>query len=124
MHRNLRIFIAAFIFINTSCDSPAEGVTEVDLKPAVVKKKQVAPTRTEVNKVAAATFSKPIEGEALQGTFAVNIYETAHTFDYLMKIRYAELYVTDTLTLPDLGTQPAPVIKDTSVPKCLHCWIP
>lgn len=38
--------------------------------------------------------------------FAVDAYETDHTFKYLLKIQYMELKVEDTLTVPNFGIQP------------------
>jgi hypothetical protein len=43
--------------------------------------------------------------------FSVALYETAKTFTYRLQIQYAELSITDSLQLPDLGTAPKPVFQ-------------
>ena len=39
------------------------------------------------------------------------LYETAKTFTYRVQIQYAELSITDSLQLPDLGIAPKPVLQ-------------
>jgi hypothetical protein len=89
----------------------SDKTTKPDSVIVVQAKPSVAQYRSAVSKKAVKTFSKPIVNSAIQGAFAVQLFETKKTFHYLMKIKYAEFDATDTLKLPNFGSLPKPEIK-------------
>ncbi len=66
-----------------------------------------------------ASFSKLIQDEFNKWEFSVNIYETTETFKYLLKLRYKELRITDTLTIPNFSIYPKPDIKNDKKNSCI-----
>ncbi|TKK70175.1 hypothetical protein FC093_05345 [Ilyomonas limi] len=61
-----------------------------------------------------ATYSQDITsemGRLNHWKFAVAMYETHQTFMYRVQIQYAELNVTDSLQLPNLGFMPKPALQ-------------
>ncbi|CAG5005062.1 hypothetical protein DYBT9275_03505 [Dyadobacter sp. CECT 9275] len=69
--------------------------------------------RTHIKKEAVASYSeKVVDKDKLNNwKFSVDAYETPETFRYLLKIRYKELDVTDTLTIPNFGIYPVVELK-------------
>lgn len=43
--------------------------------------------------------------------FSVKVYETKKTFQYVMRLQFEEISGTDTLKLPNFGTNPQPEIR-------------
>lgn len=77
--------------------------------------------RKEINPNAIASFSKNIPDEFNKWVFAIDVYETKETFKYNMRIKYKELTVTDSLRLPNFGTQPKVILQNGKEP--LSCII-
>jgi hypothetical protein len=65
-------------------------------------------TRTTVNPEAVASYSESVadKDKLNNWQFSVDAFETGKTFQYLLKIKYKELQVKDTLTVPDFGIMP------------------
>jgi hypothetical protein len=66
--------------------------------------------RTQVKKEAVAEFREPTG--LPEGDFQVRLYQTARTMAFRVDIEYAGLPGTDTVKLPDLGSEPHPVLQD------------
>jgi len=77
-------------------DNPADKIPD---KREIVKKEPVAEHREKTD--------NPLN----DWYFTVRLYETPKTFHYLIKLQYEEIDGTDTLRLPNFGTQPKPVIQ-------------
>ena len=67
------------------------------------------------------TYLETIKTFARDDEFQVRLYETKHTFKYLLKISYKQLEVTDTLRVPNFGIEPIVEIKkgDSVHPSCI-----
>lgn len=79
--------------------------------------------RQEANKSAVASYSEPVpDPDKLNNwKFSVDAFETPKTFQYLLKIRYKELKVEDTLRVPNFGIAPEVLLRKGPDP--LSCVI-
>lgn len=77
--------------------------------------------RKTINQKPVASFSKNVPDELNKWVFSINVYETKETFKYLMRIKYKELAVTDSLRIPNFGMMPKVVIQNGKEP--LSCII-
>lgn len=111
------LFILTIIFLFAACGSgdgntPQRGTTA---PPPLV--------RQQVDTQPVATFSQPVTsemGRLNNWKFAVALYETSNTFTYRIEIQYAELTITDSLQLPNLGIAPKPALqKGTDEYSCI-----
>jgi hypothetical protein len=62
--------------------------------------------RNEVQNLPVASYSEKVKDPLNDWKFAVEIYETKATFDFLVKIKYKELDAEDTLKIPNFGIMP------------------
>ena len=63
--------------------------------------------RKVVNNKPIASYLVPVNDPVLKQKFGVEIYETSLTFQYLLRMQYEGMRVTDTLKIPNFGTWPA-----------------
>lgn len=77
--------------------------------------------RNTINPKPVASFSKNIPDEFNKWLFSIDVYETKETFKYLMRIKYKELAVTDSLRIPNFGMLPKVVLQNGKEP--LSCII-
>jgi hypothetical protein len=77
--------------------------------------------RATVNPDAIKTYQETVKSFETTDNFKVALFETKQTFNYLISIRYKELNVTDTLHVPDFGSNPSvEIIKGDSIrPSCI-----
>lgn len=68
-------------------------------------------TRKTVSKKPVASYLVPVNDPKLERTFGVSIYETPFTFQYLLKMHYEAMEVTDTLNVPNFGVWPVVQIR-------------
>jgi hypothetical protein len=108
-----------FLFIIFSCNqqdnsgtSKSGGVTVInDTIPLV---------RDAVGSGPVASFIEKVEDPLNDWKFAVEIYETKATFDFLIKMQYKELEAEDTLKVPNFGIMPkVEVRKGTEKKSCI-----
>jgi hypothetical protein len=80
-------------------------------------------TRNNVKASPVASYSEPVEDKDKLNDwkFSVDAFETPMTFKYLLKIRYKELRVEDTLTIPNFGIYPTIVLNKG--PEDLSCIV-
>lgn len=67
--------------------------------------------RTQVESGPVASFIEKVEDPLNDWKFAVEVYETKATFDFLIKMRYKELEAEDTLNIPNFGIMPKVEIR-------------
>lgn len=81
--------------------------------PAVVESPadKIPLNRTTVSKEPIAEHKEKTDNPLNDWYFSVKVYETPKTFLYVMKCKYEELEGDDTLRLPNMGTEPKPVIQ-------------
>jgi hypothetical protein len=67
--------------------------------------------RTQVKKEPVAEYKIRTDDKLNEQYFSVRLYETAETMKYLAKVDYEGLPAEDTITLPDVGITPQPVLQ-------------
>jgi len=81
----------------------------------------VPEVRKVVSKKAVASYLVSVNDPKLERTFGVAIYETASTFEYVMRMHYEAIEETDTLKIPNFGIWPE--IKVIKGPEKISCVI-
>jgi hypothetical protein len=71
----------------------------------------VSLTRDSVKTAPVASYSVRTDNPLNEWYFKVQLFETPQTFKYLVKLQFEEIQGEDTLTLPNLGKMPEPVIQ-------------
>ncbi len=67
--------------------------------------------RTQVKTEPIAEYKIRTDDKLNEQYFSVKLYETTETMKYLAKIDYEGLPAEDTITLPDIGIIPQPVLQ-------------
>ncbi len=76
--------------------------------------------RRTVNPSPVASYMHIIEDDLNEWKFAVNIFETKQTFKYLVRLQYKEIRASDTLNIPNFGTNPkVEIIKGKDNYSCI-----
>ena len=75
------------------------------------KKSVIPEVRKEVNKKPVASYVITVGDPRLDQKFGVEVYETPHTFKYLLAMQYEGMEETDTLEVPDFDTWPVVQVK-------------
>jgi hypothetical protein len=70
--------------------------------------------RTQVKKEPVAEYKIRTDDKLNEQYFSVKLYETTETMKYLAKVDYEGLPAEDTITLPDIGITPQPVLQKGS----------
>jgi hypothetical protein len=81
----------------------------------------IPPVRDKVENGPVASFSEKVKDPLNDWKFAVEVYETKATFEFLAKIKYKELEVEDSLKIPNFGIMPK--IEIQKGPKEQSCII-
>lgn len=103
-----------FLISIISCTALENKQTETKADTVLVKAPTIAEERENPSKKPIAAYIVPIDdgmGNANNWKFAVNIYETAKTFEYKVQIQYKELRATEKITIPNFGITPIISIK-------------
>jgi len=105
------VYALILLFLFASCND--NGST--NSKAQVPAEEQIIPLeRPNPNSKPVTTCSENITSETGRlnhWKFAVALYETHQTFMYRVQIQYAELNITDSLQLPNLGFMPKPALQ-------------
>ncbi len=113
----MRITIFALItLLITSCgQSPSQKETvksDSSQVPTVVNAATNVPMlRDTVQKQPIAEYRQRTDNPLNDWYFAVRLYETRKTFQYLIRLEYEEIHGEDTLKLPNFGALPKPEIR-------------
>jgi hypothetical protein len=59
----------------------------------------------------AASFRKKTTNDLNDWYFSVDLFETRKRFEYVVKMRYEEATGVDTISFPNLGEEPRPVLQ-------------
>jgi hypothetical protein len=110
-------FVLTIVLFLAACQSsssdervPGKDTVLVDVShPVLPPPKRNPEFRSELKKEAVAQFSEPTG--LPEGDFSVKLYQTRKTVAFRVEMEYAGLPGTDTIKLPDLGTEPHPVLK-------------
>lgn len=90
--------------------------TQVDSTPVSPASAAIPETRTHVNPKPVALYEQKVPDELNQWFFRVEVYETAKTLDYLVRMQYKELRISDQFRLPALGKMPEIKIQPGDAP--------
>jgi len=71
----------------------------------------VPTVRAIVKKEAVAEFKERTDNPLNNWYFSVRLFETAKTFDYVLKMQFEEIRGEDTLRLPNFGVAPKPELR-------------
>ncbi len=110
------IFALSAIFSFSACHSSAgEPAATTDSpavkRPAMSMFKRNPEFRAHVKKEAVAEYRVKTENRLNEMYFSVRLYETPVTMKYLAKCEFEGLTGEDTIKLPDMGTEPHPVLQ-------------
>jgi len=106
------IFLAGLLFF-LSCKNPVEE-TVVKNDTTVIKKDMIVENRINPSSKPVATYSVPVDdgmGNMNNWKFAVNIYETAKTFEYKVNIQYKEIRSSEIVQIPNFNILPVVAIQ-------------
>lgn len=95
------------------------GNTKVTAVDSTTKNDVVAEIpekRSAVNAKPVMVFEKPVADNLNKWKFSVKLFETNYTFKYKVEMQYQEVTGADTITFPNLGYQPRPVLKQGTDP--------
>jgi hypothetical protein len=102
------------LVLGISCTGIENKQNETKLDSVVIKVPTVSENRELPSKKPIAAYAMPIDdgiGNVNNWKFAVNIYETAKTFNYKVQIQYKEIRATEMITIPNFGIDPVVSIK-------------
>jgi len=110
-------FVLSAVLFLSACHSsagdvrtPGKDTILVDLsKPQLPPPKRNPEFRARVDKEAVAEYREKTGN--LLGDFVVRLYQTSKTMYYRADVEFEGLPGTDTVKLPDLGTEPHPVLQ-------------
>ena len=115
-----------FSFWLSACHSSASGAAAVSpdstvaAKPALPLFKRNPEFRSHVKKEPVAEYREKTDNRLNDMYFSVRLYETPMTMRYVAKVEFEGLPGEDTIKLPDLGTEPHPVLqKGTDKYSCI-----
>jgi hypothetical protein len=110
----------ALLFLLAACHSDQTEENSPVNQTVVLPKDTVPAVRANPQVKPAATFSEPIGDELNDWKFAVELYETKKTFLYSLRIQAKEVRVSDSVSFPNLGYAPIPVLQKAKEPfSCL-----
>jgi hypothetical protein len=99
----------------SACHSPAPAPVPTDSaaakRPALPMFRRNPEHRAHVKKEAVAEYKVRTANTLNELYFSVSLYETSETMKYLVKMDFEGLTGEDTIKLPDMGTQPHPVLQ-------------
>lgn len=109
------VFVSFFSILIVSCASgPSKENKPADTaagKEVVNPATSIPAERKEVKKEAVASYRVKTDNPLNDWYFSVQLFETAETFHYVMKLEFEEITGKDTLRLPNFGVMPEPVIR-------------
>jgi hypothetical protein len=97
--------IGLILLFSCNQKKESEGTNESSM---TILNDTIPTVRKVVSKAAVASYSEVVKDmdNLNDWKFAVDVFETAETFKYKVKIKYKELDADDDLTLPNFGIQP------------------
>lgn len=102
------------LLLLAACNETNLETTAVKDSVVIIPRETVSPERQKPSTKAITSYYEGVAdnaGNANEWKFGIGVYETKYTFQYLLKMQYKELRVTDTLKVPDLGFMPRVEVK-------------
>ena len=104
--RAFKFLLALLLLI--SCENQKQG-SVVKTDTLVIKQDTISDNRMNPSTKPVAVYSVPVDdgmGNANNWKFAVNMYETAKTFEYKVNIQYKEIRSTEIIQIPNFNIAP------------------
>ncbi len=95
-----------FIILAFGCNQPDTSSMAAKDTTIVVTADTIPETRTAIRREAVADYTEKVADSLNDWKFSVSLYETKKTFQYLLRVQYKELRITDSLLIPNFGTLP------------------
>ena len=114
--RAFKFLLALLLFI--SCENQKQG-SVVKNDTLVIKQDTISDNRMNPSTKPVAVYSVPVDdgmGNANNWKLAVNIYETAKTFEYKVNIQYKEIRSTEIIQIPNFNIAPVVGIQQGKNP--------
>lgn len=115
-------FLPFIILCLCSCvDNSLTKVKEIGASStSFVTNDTISMIRETVSEKPVASYHEPLNQPIKKQTFGVDVYETSHTFKYLLRMHYDFLEVTDTLKVPNFGVLPTiKIIQGKNAHSCI-----
>ena len=116
------VYLSGLFFLISCQNQSKNAVVKTDT--VVIKQDTIAENRVNPSPKPVATYTVPIVdgvGNANNWKFAVNMYETAKTFEYKVNIQYKEIRSTEIIQSPNFNIAPVVGIQPGKNP--LSCLI-
>jgi len=99
---------ASLILLITAmaCNDSSLNTSVKDSVKMLISSDTISETRATVNPKPVANYHEKVKDELNNRSLEVKVFETRQTFYYLLKMQYEETTGTDTLRIPNIGTQP------------------
>ena len=105
----MRLFVyLSGLFFFIGCQNHSQN-SVVKTDTVVIKQDTISENRVNPSPKPVATYTVPIDdgvGNANNWKFAVNMYETAKTFEYKVNIQYKEIRSTEIIQIPNFNIAP------------------
>jgi hypothetical protein len=107
----MKHYYLVFLICISACKqkNKSENITPAEKNISFTK--DAPPLRNTVSKKPVASYLIPVGDIRLDRKFGVEIYETPHTFKYLLVMQYDGMIQNDTLKIPDFGIWPTVQVK-------------
>lgn len=118
----MKYYYLAIITWISSCNNHTTSEVKHNRDTTVYITTDTVPdVRKVVNKKAVASYLVPVNDPKLDRTFGIAVYETASTFEYVMRMHYEAMEETDTIKIPNFGIWPE--IKIIKGPEKISCIV-
>ncbi len=114
-----KILLPLYVVLYFSCAEKSKSVNDVNANS--VSNDTIPELRKSINKKPVAAYIVPMGNPKLDRKFGVEVFETANTFKFLLKMYYDGITENDTITIPNFGI--TPVVKAKAGNEKLSCII-
>lgn len=116
------VYLSGLLFFSSCQNQSQNDLVKTDT--VFIKQDTISENRVNPSAKPVATYTVPVDdgvGNANNWKFAVNIYETAKTFEYKVNIQYKEIWSTEIIQIPNFNVAPEVGIQPGKNP--LSCTI-
>lgn len=110
----MKHYCLLLLAVLTACQNKPSSKTKPTVEAdsaTFVTNDTIPEVRKTVSKKPVASYLVSVNDLKLERTFGVSVYETHLTFQYVLKMHYEAIEVTDTLTVPNFGIWPVVQIQ-------------
>ncbi len=99
-------FVLLALVISLSACNQLHEDSNVHESTTFITNDTIPEMRSKINPLPVATYSKPVNDPLNDWKFAVSVSETKYRFNYVLRMQYKEMDESDTLRIPNFGTEP------------------